>query len=209
MNAEVIGQAVLFQAHVDGKVEQQFQQKCCLPNEVALNEKGKLRKLYCKHLADCKHNCHGETTPQDRSHSKNKDSLAPVSSPSLLNRYNSRRVYITCVGVVHFAYPILIIISEQRDTLPTIRRPEFMNFGTPQNPLNPFRPQKNNLGKRATKTFTKIPIPSTKYSNRMMITHIFDQCAALLLGRQHQNRGWSIWWKGQTGIEWNFALHVP
>ena len=77
MNAEVIGQAVLFQVHVDGKVEQQLQQKCCLPNEVALNEKGKLRKLFCKHLADCanmcKHNCHGETTPQDRSHSKNKD----------------------------------------------------------------------------------------------------------------------------------------
>ena len=118
MNAEVIGQAVLFQVHVDGKVEQQLQQKCCLPNEVALNEKGKLRKLFCKHLADCKHNCHGETTPQDRSHSKNKDSLAPVSSPSLLNRYNSRRVYVTCVGVVHFPYPILIIISEQRDIIP-------------------------------------------------------------------------------------------
>jgi len=65
-----------------------------------------------------------------------------------------------------------------------------MNFGTPQNPfrrqvpslslpLNPFRPHKNNLEKRAAKTFTKIPIPSTKYSNRM-ITHIFDQCPALL-----------------------------
>ena len=115
------------------------------------------------------------------------------------------------------AVPILIIISEQRDTLPTIRRPEFMNFGTPQNPfrrqvpslslpLNPFRPHKNNLEKRAAKTFTKIPIPSTKYSNRM-ITHIFDQCPALLLGqRQHQNRGWSIWWKGQTGFEWNLRI---
>ena len=113
--------------------------------------------------------------------------LVPVSSPNLLNRYNSLRIYVACVGVVHFPYPILIIISEQRDTLPTIRRPEFMNFGTPQNPfrrqvpnlslpLNPFRPHKNNLGKRATKTFTKIPIPSyTTYSNRMMITHIFDQ----------------------------------
>ena len=44
--------------------------------------------------------------------------LVLVSSPSLLNRYNSRRVYVTCVGVVHFPYPILIIISEQRDIIP-------------------------------------------------------------------------------------------
>ena len=54
----------------------------------------------------------------------------------------------------------LIIISEHRDIIPTVRKPEFMNFGTPAKPFTApesISPAQKQLRKKSSKDIHKDP----------------------------------------------------